>query len=174
MEELIKVIPEFELIKDPELKGKVLKVWAEGIKEGGWKIEDLSEMPYTLLREDTDINFIDHNRGVVRGCIAMAEAMKEVYGDKIKIDMDILLAGALLHDVGKLIEITKENGKFVKSYRGKLLRHPFSGANMAYKFGLPEEIVHIIAVHSKEGDHSKRTPEAVILHHSDFTNFEAT
>ena len=174
MEELIRLMPEFELIKNSELKEKVLKVWEDGIKEGGWEIKELTEMPYTLLREDTDISFIDHNRGVVKGCIAMAEAMKEVYGDKIKIDMDILLAGALLHDVGKLIEITRKDGKFVKSYRGKLLRHPFSGANMAYKFGLPEEVVHIIAVHSKEGDHSKRTPEAVILHHSDFTNFEAT
>ncbi|MFC1726229.1 HDIG domain-containing metalloprotein [candidate division KSB1 bacterium] len=174
MKELLELMPEFNLIKNTDLKNKVLKVWEEGIKEGGWEIKELTEMPYTLLIEDTDISFIDHNRGVVNCCIGMAKAMKNVYADKIKIDMDILLAGALLHDVGKMIEISKEGNKFVKSYKGKLLRHPFSGANMAYKWGLPEEVVHIIAVHSKEGDHSKRTPEAVILHHSDFTNFEAT
>jgi len=32
--------------------------------------------------------------------------------------------------------------------------------------------MHIIASHSWEGDRSKRTPEAIIVHHADFTNFE--
>jgi hypothetical protein len=30
----------------------------------------------------------------------------------------------------------------------------------------------VIAVHSKEGDHFKRSAEAIIFHHADFTDFE--
>jgi len=37
---------------------------------------------------------------------------------------------------------------------------------------LPEKVVHAIAVHAKEGDGGYRCPEAVIVHHADFMNFE--
>jgi len=60
----------------------------------------------------------------------------------------------------------------VKGIRGKLLRHPISGAALAWSLGLPEEVCHIIAAHSKEGDHVKRSPEAFVVYHCDFANFE--
>jgi hypothetical protein len=53
-----------------------------------------------------------------------------------------------------------------------MLRHPVSGAAFAYKFGLPQEVVHIIAAHSKEGDGLRRTVEAIIVNHADFVNFD--
>jgi len=34
------------------------------------------------------------------------------------LNRDILLAGAILHDVGKLLEYEKSRGEFVKSKRG--------------------------------------------------------
>ena len=37
---------------------------------------------------------------------------------------------------------------------------------------MPDEVTHIVAVHAKEGDGGKRSVEAIILHHADFTNFE--
>jgi hypothetical protein len=74
--------------------------------------------------------------------------------------------------VGKLFEYTRDKDVFVKSREGELLRHPVSGAAFAYKYGLPQEILHIIAAHSKEGDGSRRTIEAVIVNHADFVNFD--
>lgn len=97
----------------------------------------------------------------------------EVYGEKFKLNKDYLLAGALLHDVGKLIEYEKTaDGKTQKSQLGKNLRHPFSGCALAVKHGLPVEVAHIIANHAKEGDGTLRSPEGVIVNKCDMLNFE--
>ena len=61
---LMSVIPEFELIQDVKLKEKTIIVWQEAIKRGRWKVEDLYEMPFTLLIEDTAVNIIEHTRAV--------------------------------------------------------------------------------------------------------------
>jgi len=34
---------------------------------------------------------------------------------------------------------------------GRYLRHPFSGVGLAFKHGVPEEVMHVIATHSKRG-----------------------
>jgi len=171
-EELLELMPEFNLIQDKSLLEKTLKVWEYALIENDWKIEDLLEMPFTLLIEKPPANIISHTRAVTLTSLRIAEAMIDVYKEKISINQDYLIAGALLHDVGKLYEFRKEGGKFVKSRLGKIIRHPISGAALAYKFALPEEIVHIIAAHSKEGETVKRTVEAIIVHHADFVNFE--
>ena len=71
-----------------------------------------------------------------------------------------------------MLEFEKTADGFVKSKQGKILRHPFTGVGLCFDEGIPDEVMHIIAVHSKEGDHVNRTPEAWILHHADFTNFD--
>ena len=83
-----------------------------------------------------------------------------------------LLCGALLHDVGKILEYVEENGKFVKSREGKYLRHPFSGVALAFEEGIPDEILHMIAVHAGERNGRWRSTEGIIIHHADYTNFE--
>lgn len=129
-------------------------------------------MPFTLVK-NVDLNFGQHVRSVTRICFAVAEVFDEVYGGKtLKLKRDVLLAGALLHDVGKLLEIEEASGVFQKSRDGKLVRHPFSGVALADAQGLPAEVLHIIGTHSKEGDPYKRTPEAIILHYADFMNFD--
>jgi len=171
-DQLLKIIPEFNLIQDAGLKEKCLAVWEEGMKLGGWKPEDLKRMPFTLLIDPCPANMVEHTRGNVLCCVGMLDALERVYGKRAPLNRDILVAGALLHDVGKLLEVEEKNGKFVKSRNGKLLRHPVSGACLAARHGLPDEILHIIANHSKEGDGMARTGEGVLLHHADFTNFE--
>jgi putative nucleotidyltransferase with HDIG domain len=171
-QDILKMIPEIKLIKDEKLRDLTLTVWEEAIKRGGWTIEDLHHMPFTLLIKKTEVSIIDHTRAVTRTAVQIAEVLKEGYQGKVAVDRDILLSGAILHDVGKLFEYTREKGDFIKSRGGDLLRHPISGAAFAFKFGLPEEVVHIIAAHSKEGDGSRRTIEAVIVNHADFVNFD--
>jgi len=171
-EELLEVIPEFDLIEGSQLKEKTLKIWKIALKAGGWEVKDLQRMPFTLLIEPSPCSMLEHIRGVVRISSETEKVLKSVYKNKLKINRDYLIAGALLHDIGKLVEYKEEKGKFMKSKSGTLLRHPFSGVGICYDQGIPEEVIHIIAVHSKEGDGFKRTPEAVILHHADFINFE--
>jgi putative nucleotidyltransferase with HDIG domain len=170
---LLSLIPELQHIDDHELREKTTAIWVEAMAKGGWTIEDLQEMPFTLLIEKTPINIIEHTRAVTRCSLEIADVLCEEYKDRIAINKDQLLSGALLHDVGKLFEYKRENGKFVKSEEGKLLRHPISGAAFAAKFDIPDEVLHIIAAHSKEGDGARKTVEAIIVNHADFINFEA-
>jgi putative nucleotidyltransferase with HDIG domain len=171
-EDLLKFIPEFNLIKDSDLKEKVLKVWDIALKAGDWEAKDLQRMPFTLLIDPCPCTMVEHIRGVVNVSIEAAKALQSIYQDKIKINEDYLIAGALLHDIGKLVEYKEENGRFIQSNWGKLVRHPISGVGLCYSQDIPEEVIHIIASHSWEGDRCKRTPEAVIVHHADFINFE--
>jgi putative nucleotidyltransferase with HDIG domain len=169
---LRELIPEFDQIEDVTLRKRVLKTWDEAIKLGGWSVEDLTRIPFAFSIQDCQISIVEHVRGVTRFCIEAEKVLKETYGNKIRIKRDYLIAGALLHDIGKLLETKEERGRFVKSRSGSLIRHPFSGVALCYKHGIPDEILHIVAVHSKEGDSVERTPEAKILHHADFANFE--
>ncbi|KPJ65427.1 hypothetical protein AMJ44_10200 [candidate division WOR-1 bacterium DG_54_3] len=171
-QELLNILPEFGEISDSSLQEKTIKVWQEAMDRGGWKIEDLPKIPFTLLIENTSVNLIEHTRAVTICCAEIAVALKEVYEGRVSVNKDYLLAGALLHDVGKLLEYKREKDRIVKSEEGKLLRHPISGAALAFSLGLPQEVIHIIAAHSKEGDGARRSVEAVIVNHADFINFD--
>ena len=82
--------------------------------------------------------------------------------------------GALLHDIGKLLEYeNRDDGMTVQTRYGRLIRHPFSGAALAAEFGLPEDVIHMIAAHAGEGEKVKRTPEATLINKADFMSFES-
>ena len=165
-------LPELGEIKDSELRDKVIAVWEEALTKKGWNIETLKRMPFTLLVADVNISFIEHVRTVCRMCIAMEKELNEMYSDRVSLNHDHLVAGALLADVGKIFEYDESGDKFVKSEQGKYLRHPFTGVGLSFRHDLPDEVMHIIAVHSKEGEGFQRTAEAIIFHHADFTDFE--
>lgn len=173
LDELKKLLPEAEKIQDSELLQSTLQCFADGLRAGGWTPEDMKRIPATLLIPDCPFSFLDHTRAVTNCAEAVASRMKEIYGDAFSVDMDVIIAGGLLHDVGKLMEIQKDpSGGFRKSDQGKILRHPISGTALAAKRNIPDSILHIIACHSREGDAVRRSTEAVIIHHADFSNFE--
>lgn len=162
----VEVFPELELLKSEELRKKIMEVYDYASRKGGWK--DLKELPFSLLVK-TSLNYVDHVRAVTKMSIDIGKTMK---GSGFDIDMDVLLAGGLLHDVGKLVEYARKEGKIVKSNSGKHVRHPISGAIIAHRFGLGDKIINIIASHSREGNYGWRCNEAIIVHHADFTYFE--
>ncbi len=167
-----KIWPEIDWINDKIIKDKVLGCWVYAIENSVLTAEDLETIPFSLLIKDCNISFMNHKRTCVQLAVDIAKRMKENFGDSILINMDHLIAGAILIDVGKLIEYDKVDGKLTTSHTGKLLRHPFSGVAIADRFGLPPEVLHIIAYHSKEGDLGKRSVESIIVHHADFVSFE--
>jgi len=171
--EIQKLFPEIAQIKNEKLRDQVMSAWEEAIREGGWKVEDMRTIPFTLLIPDCGVSLIEHTRAVTQTAIKVAGVLEDSYGDRVKIDVDVLIAGAILHDVGKVLEYSRQGNKVVKSQAGRLLRHPFSGAGLAYKHGLPDEVIHMIATHAKEGDGGHRTTEAMIVHYADFINFES-
>jgi putative nucleotidyltransferase with HDIG domain len=98
--------------------------------------------------------------------------MDEFLGRALHIDIDVVIAGAILADVGKLLEYEKVDGKAVQSPRGQALRHPFTGVSVALACGVPDEVCHIIATHAAEGNLVSRSTEAWIVHHADFMSYE--
>lgn len=172
-EEIEAIFPEIDQISDPTLRQKVIDVWSDSLTTGGWTIEELTQVPFTLLAGDTDIRFLEHVRTCCRMSIAIYDVLKDAYGDRVPLNRDHLIAGSLLADVGKPIEYVKgPDGKPAKGTRGDMLRHPFSGVGLCWKHDLPDEVMHIVATHSKEGDHVQRMLESIIFHHVDFVDFD--
>ncbi|MEW6050901.1 MAG: hypothetical protein AB1644_07560 [Candidatus Zixiibacteriota bacterium] len=170
---VLRLLPEIQQIKNKELQTQVMECWQDAIKFRGWTEELLRNIPFTLLAQNVKITFIDHVRAVCKMCIAVDEVLDECHGPrKAHVNRDYLIAGALLADVGKLLEFEIVDGKPVKSTYGQHIRHPFSGVGLAFKHGLPSEVMHIIATHSKEGTGEKRSPESIIFHHADFIDFD--
>ena len=172
-EQLLKTFPEFNEIKDADLRENTISVWETAMKEKGWSIDVLQRMPFTLLVEGVKITFVEHVRVCCQMSMDMCDRMTAMYGDRVKINRDHVVAGALLADAGKVWENEEvEPGVFRKSTHGRYLRHPFTGVMLGYKLGIPDEVLHMIATHSHEGERGiKRTPESIIFHHADFTDF---
>ena len=161
-------------IKDKKLRAGVVDVWVKGCERGGWgSVEELNEIPFTLLADTKGVNFIEHTIAVTEGAVALARAQTDTYREvPYEINYDRLVAGGLLHDVGKLLEIEKDgSGGYRKSHSGKCARHPISGAILAAQAGLDEEVVKTIGCHAKEGDGRPQVVETVFIHQADFATF---
>jgi putative nucleotidyltransferase with HDIG domain len=170
---LLELVPEFDLIQDKDLREKTVRVWEVAMQRSGWTPDGLLNMPFTLLINPCPANFLEHVRAVTLTAYRSALLFDEIYGDRVPINLDHLVAGGLLHDIGKLLEYEGRNdGATVQTDYGKLMRHPFSGAALAYEFGLPMEVQHMIAAHAGEGDKVKRSPEATLINKADFMSFE--
>jgi len=166
-----KLWPELEWIENSKLRESVTNTWVKALEMSPLEPADLEKIPFTLLVPNCPSTFMEHKRCVVHIARRSAEAMKEYLGRALKIDMDTVIAGAILADVGKLLEYEKKDGKASQSVRGKYLRHPFTGVALAMSCGVPDEVCHIIAAHADEGNLVKRTTEALIVHHADFMSF---
>jgi putative nucleotidyltransferase with HDIG domain len=163
--------PELEWIQDPGLREATARTWEVALSRSPLTPEDLQTIPFTLLIKDLDVTFMEHKRAVVHIARRSAEAMGEFFGSKLPINLDVVIAGAILADVGKVLEYEIVGGKAVQSRRGELLRHPFTGVSVAMECGVPDEVSHIIAAHAAEGDLVKRSTEAYIVHHADFMSY---
>jgi hypothetical protein len=171
-EDVYELWPELEWIENDNLRDATANTWALALEKSSLTSADLNEIPFTLLIPNCPVTFMEHKRAVVHLSRDCASVMKKFFKDTLPINIDVVIAGAILADVGKLLEYEKAGGKVVQSDYGKALRHPFSGVGLAMQCGVPMEVCHIIAAHAGEGDMVKRTPEAYIVHHCDFMSFE--
>ena len=171
IDEVYKLWPELDWIKDVILREKVANTWTMALEKSVLTADELQEIPFTLLVENIEVSFIAHKRCVVHIARDSGKQIRDHFGDQLPVNMDVLIAGAILADVGKLLEYEKQEGKIVQGTYGKYLRHPFSGVSLAEACHVPPEVCHIIAAHAGEGDHVKRSVEAYIVHHADYMTF---
>lgn len=173
MENVYELWPELKWIQDKELREKTAKTWELALEKSVLSGDDLRRIPFTLLcGPGLKVSFMDHKRAVVHIAFEAGKKVQEFFGDELPVNMDVLISGAILADVGKLLEyVLDENGNAVQGSYGKYLRHPFSGVSLAEVCGIPSEVCHIVATHAGEGDMVKRTTEAYLVHHADFMTF---
>jgi putative nucleotidyltransferase with HDIG domain len=164
-------LPEIEEITDPKLREKVVEAWATALD--GSSFGAISEIrpsgnPNTPpLREGTQA---DHLRGVARMAMRIADELTALFRS-LKVNRDILIAGALCHDLGKPWEFDPENqARWERSPHAAgwpSIRHPSYGVHICLTVGLPEEVAHIAGGHSGEGELVIRSLENTIVNHAD-------
>lgn len=165
--------PELEWISDAALKEQTTNTWALALQKSVLTPHDLNTIPFTLLcGPDLKVTFMDHKRAVVHIARDAGNKMNDFFKNDLPVNMDTLIAGAILADVGKLLEYEMKEGKSVQGSYGKYIRHPFSGVSLAEMCQVPPAVCHIIATHAGEGDMVKRSVEAYVVHHADFMTFE--
>ena len=170
---ILEDLPEIEDIQDKELRAKVIEGWAFSL--AGSSFKRISDMPgegnpdvAVLKRGDQSV----HLRGVAHFAMKMVEEFA-VSHPEIRVDRDIVLAGALCHDIGKPYEFDPVNRKRWAEDPSRAgdpcLRHSVYGAHVCLSVGLPEEIAHIALGHSLEGQHIGLSTECYIVRHADHT-----
>ena len=106
-------------------------------------------------------------------CLRIAGALAEVY----PVDRDLLLFGAIFHDLGKVRELSWDAGSFSYTTEGRLLGHVVLGerlvaSHMNALTGFPEELAlrisHLLLSHQGETEYGSperpKTLEALLVH----------
>jgi len=163
---------ELSWIEDEDLRERTAKTWELALEKSVLTAKDLDSIPFTLLIPGLTVSFMTHKRAVVHLVKDCGNQMNKFFKGDLPVDMDVLISGAILIDVGKLLEYVLDNdGKAIEGSYGMYLRHTFSGVSLAEQCGMPAEVCHIIATHSNEGDLVKRSTEAYVVHHVDFMTY---
>lgn len=167
-EDVLQLWPELAWIQDADLREKTTRCWERAFELSPLTPDDLNRIPFTLVVPNCPATFMEHKRCVVHIARRAAESMREFLGNSLQINLDTVISGAILADVGKLLEYENKDGRTVQSERGRMLRHTFTGVALAIECSLPHAVCHVIATHAAEGDLVQRSTEAYIVHHSDF------
>ncbi len=166
-------LPEVALIADKALQDNVVEAWAYALANSSFtSIRNIPPAGNPDVNEAKRGDQTDHLRGVTRLAIGIAKEMGTAYPE-LEIDLDVIVAGGLLHDVGKAWEFDPVNRERWKQSQKRFgrpsVRHPAYGAHICLTVGLPEEIVHIAMAHSGEGELLLRSLECMIVHQADYT-----
>lgn len=166
-------LPEIARIADKDLQRKVTEAWAFALAHSSFKsIRQIPPAGNPDTNEAKRGDQTDHLRGVTRLAVGIAKEMGSAYPE-LAIDMDVIVAGGLVHDVGKAWEFDSVNRKRWKAIQKQTgrpsIRHPAFGAHICLTVGLPEEVAHIAMAHSGEGELLVRSLECMIVHQADYT-----
>lgn len=172
-EAILQEMPEIAWIADRALRAKVVDAWAAAVASSSFaRIGDMKPSGNFDSRPLKSGTQADHIRSVTRLALKIAEEMDALFPD-FAYDRDILIAGCLCHDIGKIWEFDPENVRRWKADPRKVgipsMRHPGYGLHICLTIGLPEAVAHMATAHSGEGDLLARSLENTILHWADYT-----
>ena len=129
---------------EKEIEKEVVRAGEDAVREVG-----LVGIPRELVHLLGELKFrTSYGQNVLLHSIEMAHVAGMI-AEEIGADKRVAKTAALMHDMGKAVT-HKIEGK-----------HAEIGAELAKKYGMPDEVVHAIAVH--HDDIEATTPEAVII-----------
>jgi hypothetical protein len=143
------VFPELGSITDGTLREGVATAWTTACADAGIRTpEELRAVPWlppverALGIPEGAERLVPHVRDVTACAVGLAGTLDE--RRDAGVDHDLLLAGALVHDVSKLAEFDGREATPV----GDLLGHPYWGVHVVASAGLPAELAHVVLSHS--------------------------
>jgi 3'-5' exoribonuclease len=101
--------------------------------------------------------------GLLEHTVGVATICRELTQLHPRLRADLLLAGALVHDVGRTLELSG-GPTFRPTEDGKLLGHVHLGLRMLEGADAPTELLHVVACHHDLRD--AKTAEAAVLFHA--------
>jgi 3'-5' exoribonuclease len=124
--------------------------------------------------------YLEHVLNVTRTSCQLAERYADLYSDlQPPINKDVIVAGAVLHDIGKLRELTTTPAGADYTAAGCLIGHVLQGRDMVREEAAgrpidPETLLrleHVIVSHQRLPEWGApkppMTPEAIIVHYAD-------
>lgn len=167
-------LPILEEMKNAEMRDWVIEAWATSLYLNGFTaVHELQGSGLVDVLVEKEASQAEHLCGVASIAKGIGEALIKKNPD-YEIDTDLLIAGALLHDVGKPPEYNMENKKKWMEVPYKAGNPPASHAMYGYYIcmllELPTEICCIPANHCSEGDlhNAFRSIACTIVHYADW------
>ena len=124
--------------------------------------------------------FLEHVLNVAKSCVYFADKYAELYSEMVPpLDKGLVIAGGVLHDIGKVRELTTTPAGAEYTPSGNLIGHILQGRDIiretAVHYPLDAEkllrLEHIIVSHQRLAEWGSpkppMTPEAYIVHHAD-------
>ena len=155
-EEFAGYFPEFNQITSEELRSKVVRIWQRAAKESDW--ERIGDIPFSPDYPAQPNTFLQHVKLVTAYSYAVARKNNEL--EEVKVDLDTVIAGALLHDVCKLVEYSAKGGR---TPWGRHVTHGIYGIALCKEEHVPLEIIHVIASHTAKLSMNNKSREAIIV-----------
>lgn len=155
------MFPQFEQVRDPELKKKTVEIWNEL-----WAMSEFDDIETVPTSGDIPTPNLPHSRSVLTMCLAVADSFERYHG--VKVDRDVLIVAAILQDASKVVEYRPRAGGGVdRTTIGKTYGHAFWVTMLAAQKGLPEAISHILITHSPQAARFPQSLEGKIIYYVD-------
>ena len=101
--------------------------------------------------------------GLLEHTVGVATLCRELAQIHPRLRADLLLAAALVHDVGRTLELGRPP-VFAPTEEGRLLGHVHLGLRRLEELAAPAELLHAVACHHDA--RATRTAEAAVLYHA--------